>query len=94
MTLASAREIENPEKDTAGLASTTQLINNTGLAPTMTFNTSSASLDHILFLSFSGRRKPSRRRKEKHEGKHGTFRTNLRKAMRINAEILKDLAGY
>lgn len=94
MTLIHESQIENPEKGTAGLTSTTQLTDTTGSTPTITFKTSSASLNHISFLPFQGLRKPSRSEKERHKTKGEVFRENLRKAMRMNAEILEDLARY
>jgi len=94
MTLITRSQIENPEKGTAGLASATQLIDITDSKLTIFFDTSLASLNYIPFLPFQDYRKPSQKKKEKHETKRGTFRENLRKAMRMNAEILIDLARY
>lgn len=94
LTLINESQIENPEKGTAGLASTTQLVDSTGSTLTITFNTSSASLNHIRFLRFQRRRKVSKGRKKKHKTRREIFRTNLRKAMRMNSEILRDLARY
>lgn len=93
MTMKYESQIENPEKSTVGLASATQLIATTGSTP-VSFNTSSASFRTILSLPFQVRRKTSQKQKEKHKTKREIFRENLRKAMRMNAEILKDLAEY
>jgi actin-related protein len=94
MTLLNESQIENPERDTAGLASATQLIDFTASDISISINTSLAPLNYIPLQSFQEEEELSRSRNEEHKTRHEIFKQALRQSMRRESRILDELAKY